>query len=411
MLTLQRYTEVYKRFNSLTGTILFNIGRHEESLIHYRKTLELSFEQNDSTNIKGTFINMGLVYESMSTHDSALYFFKRAKQLEEVGIMSFQNNLANSMAEVYYNQKNYGKAIEICAELMNSDPADAGYCFNLAAVQCDSGLYLSSIPLLIRADSLAILDRDLALQQKIHSVKKVAYEETGNYELALNAEFIKDSIEAILKVEANNRKLDELKNEQDRKLDDLKLLNKQKEIDLQRSDNRLFITLGVIALVLIVIYIFFLHYKSAKNLSLVKANLEIVSKEQNDNSENTTRKRDTTVVSDDLIQKIQAVLIEKELYKNPDISLALLAKKANSNTTIVSNIVNDHFGMSFRELINKLRIEEARRIFSDKNYDHYSIEGISQLVGYRSISSFNVNFKRIAGITPSYYRNKISDIR
>jgi AraC-like DNA-binding protein len=40
----------------------------------------------------------------------------------------------------------------------------------------------------------------------------------------------------------------------------------------------------------------------------------------------------------------------------------------------------------------------------DKQLDHYSIEGIASMCGFSTISTFNTNFKRITGVTPSYYR-------
>ena len=51
--------------------------------------------------------------------------------------------------------------------------------------------------------------------------------------------------------------------------------------------------------------------------------------------------------------------------------------------------------------MNEYRIEEAKQILvRDSNY---TIEAQSQMVGFKSKSSFNIAFKKHTGITPSLF--------
>jgi AraC-like DNA-binding protein len=54
--------------------------------------------------------------------------------------------------------------------------------------------------------------------------------------------------------------------------------------------------------------------------------------------------------------------------------------------------------------INSYRIKEAKRMLLDASFNHLSIEGIARSVGFNSKSAFNATFKKITGMTPSFYQ-------
>lgn len=123
---------------------------------------------------------------------------------------------------------------------------------------------------------------------------------------------------------------------------------------------------------------------------------------------------DKTVVSqghDELLQKILAVMEDEEAFCNPDFSLQMLARMTESNTNYVSQTINSTFGKNFRSFVNEYRIKVAmKRMMDNENYGNYSIQGISESVGYKSASNFISAFKKMTGMTPSLYQ-KISKSR
>lgn len=112
-----------------------------------------------------------------------------------------------------------------------------------------------------------------------------------------------------------------------------------------------------------------------------------------------------TSVRDDLVQKVMAVMENEEALCNPEFSLPMLARMAESNTTYVSQAINTTFGKNFRSLVNECRIKLAmKRMMDTDSYGRYSIQGISESVGFKSASNFIAAFKKMTGMTPSLYQ-------
>nr|WP_246431432.1 helix-turn-helix domain-containing protein [Winogradskyella flava] len=101
-------------------------------------------------------------------------------------------------------------------------------------------------------------------------------------------------------------------------------------------------------------------------------------------------------------------LEKEELYLKPNYTLNLLAKKLNTNSTYLSETVNKNLGMSFSTYTNKLRINNiVSKMQISKHLRNYTIEALAKEAGYKSVNSFNNNFKKLLKITPSQYLKEI----
>lgn len=110
-------------------------------------------------------------------------------------------------------------------------------------------------------------------------------------------------------------------------------------------------------------------------------------------------------ISDDLLRRIDSVMADERNFCDPDFSLATLARLVGSNTNYVSQAVNSAYGKNFRSFLNEHRIKEAMRRMKDVSaYGAYSIQGISESVGFKSASNFIAAFKKKTGMTPSIYQ-------
>ena len=120
------------------------------------------------------------------------------------------------------------------------------------------------------------------------------------------------------------------------------------------------------------------------------------------------RDRDTiqTISSTTRISKQQEEMLKSNIQKWIDdkeftkggLTIEDIARQTASNRTYVSHFVNTHYGMSFREWINYLRLQYAKDIML-KSPDK-SVADIALESGYLSTSYFSRIFKETEGLTP-----------
>ena len=106
-----------------------------------------------------------------------------------------------------------------------------------------------------------------------------------------------------------------------------------------------------------------------------------------------------------LLSRILEVMDASDEIFSPDFSLERLAMMADSKYKYVSQVINEHYQQNFNNFLNSYRIKEACKRMRDlANYGNYTIEAISESVGFKSRSTFVASFKRFTGLTPSQYQ-------
>lgn len=111
------------------------------------------------------------------------------------------------------------------------------------------------------------------------------------------------------------------------------------------------------------------------------------------------------------IAKLENLMSEEKLFLDPDLNLTDLSNRLNIHYNHLSRIINEHFRMSYNDFVNKRRIEEMKKRFTDPVYIDKTILEIMYETGFYSKSVFNTAFKKFTGLTPSEYRNKILNDR
>ena len=106
----------------------------------------------------------------------------------------------------------------------------------------------------------------------------------------------------------------------------------------------------------------------------------------------------------DLKRRLQKVMLEKQLYKQPNLKIEDIAKQLDVPTSLVSQFLNDNLGMNGPTYINVLRIEEAKKLLLSKSHEHFTIEAIGYEVGFNTKSSFYTSFKKHTKTTPRLFR-------
>jgi AraC-like DNA-binding protein len=109
-----------------------------------------------------------------------------------------------------------------------------------------------------------------------------------------------------------------------------------------------------------------------------------------------------------LKEAILKLVNEKKIYLNASLTVENIATDLQTNSKYISYVINDSFQKNFYNFVNEYRIQSAIDFLSDSKYGHYSIEGIGNLAGFKSKSSFNAAFKKQTGKTPSEYKSGLN---
>lgn len=94
-------------------------------------------------------------------------------------------------------------------------------------------------------------------------------------------------------------------------------------------------------------------------------------------------------------------LRESKAYLRPDISLAIFAKEAGLSARTLSRAINGYLKVNFFDFINRMRVEEAKKLLTELETKGYNIDSIYEECGFRSRSTFFLVFKKMEGVTPA----------
>lgn len=103
-----------------------------------------------------------------------------------------------------------------------------------------------------------------------------------------------------------------------------------------------------------------------------------------------------------LSQKLEKLMLEKSLFKNPNLSLNDTAKEIGISTHQLSQFLNNNIGKNFTTFVNEFRINEACEIMLSN--EKLTLESIGYDVGFNSKSTFFAAFKKHTGTTPLNYQ-------
>ncbi len=105
------------------------------------------------------------------------------------------------------------------------------------------------------------------------------------------------------------------------------------------------------------------------------------------------------------IQRFGLIRFIQENYT--DINLGMIADKFHYTPEYTSKIIKEYTGLTFKQILQKIRIERAESLLLDSNM---SIQNIGYQVGYENTEHFIRTFKKIHQLTPTEYRKNNSGV-
>lgn len=108
----------------------------------------------------------------------------------------------------------------------------------------------------------------------------------------------------------------------------------------------------------------------------------------------------------DLFETICKHIQDHKLFFNHNLTLDALAIDLGISSSRLSKIINKHPDINFTDLINEFRIEHAKSLLLDSNFDNYTVISIGLESGFNSKSTFYKAFKKFTSLTPTEFKKK-----
>jgi AraC-like DNA-binding protein len=106
-----------------------------------------------------------------------------------------------------------------------------------------------------------------------------------------------------------------------------------------------------------------------------------------------------------ILTKIQEYFKHKKVFLDLDYNLEKLASELDIPKHHISQVLNVEMKTNFYGLLNQFRIEEVCKQLEKRQNDRVNILEIAYKCGFNSKTTFNNNFKKIMGYTPTEYIN------
>lgn len=105
-----------------------------------------------------------------------------------------------------------------------------------------------------------------------------------------------------------------------------------------------------------------------------------------------------------LIQKIKNVIVELVHYSEEPLILKFseyLSKKLQHDYTYLANLFSEVQGTTIEKFLIAHKIERVKELLV---YDELTLTEIAFLMHYSSVSHLSTQFKKVTGLTPSYFK-------
>lgn len=107
-----------------------------------------------------------------------------------------------------------------------------------------------------------------------------------------------------------------------------------------------------------------------------------------------------------ILLQLTRLMEQDKPYKEAELTLSKLAETLQVKEASLSQVINSKFNKSFYDYINSLRVDECIKMITEGRSQNYTLLSIAFDCGFNSKSSFNRNFRKFAGKSPSDFFKK-----
>lgn len=107
-----------------------------------------------------------------------------------------------------------------------------------------------------------------------------------------------------------------------------------------------------------------------------------------------------------IYRQLVDLMTDQMLFTDPDLTLAALAKTLDVHPNHLSQVINSYTGRNFYDFVNFHRVEEFKKLAPLPGNRNYTLLSLAFECGFNSKTSFNRNFKKATGLSPTEYLDR-----
>lgn len=111
-----------------------------------------------------------------------------------------------------------------------------------------------------------------------------------------------------------------------------------------------------------------------------------------------------------LFVRLETLLQEQRIYTDNLLTKEKVAEMLDTNRTYLSQIINEQTKQNFTQFVNGFRTKEAVRLLSDPACVT-PLKALCVELGFNSMTTFYSQFQAATGMTPAQYRNKVQEMQ
>lgn len=415
------------------GASFFYYEMYDEAMDYYHQCIPLEEAIEDEEGLAMTYLNMGELFLKTMDYEQAEKNLSKAHEINKnVNSNYLQSMIWDNLALVYMNLGNINEARD-CFEraiglnkILNDHEALSNNYLSMGKFMHQSGNLNKAVEYYSSAFNECTRSGFVKRASDAAKALSKLYAQRSNYRKSLHYhELYSDLKDSVINIE-NNRQMAEMRTKYETEKKEKQLIQKKleleqnaREIKQQRLVSGFSIAGGIIFLVFSLFIYGQYKRKDEAYRQLVKKNLDMVKCEQVQESNQQdgvlekSLKYNKSALSDDqkgrIARELQELIKTTKPFRDPTLGIDALATRLNTNRSYLSQIINEFYEQNFYSFINDMRVKEARRLLANPEYRKLSIEGIARQVGFNSKSSFNTAFKKLTGVTPSYFSKTIQE--
>ena len=106
---------------------------------------------------------------------------------------------------------------------------------------------------------------------------------------------------------------------------------------------------------------------------------------------------------DEIQSDLNQLMQQQKLFCTPELTLTMVAQALDVHPNTLSQVINRAEGKNFFDYINSLRVAEFKEKVAKPENQKYTLLALAYECGFNSKTSFNRNFKKSTGKSPTEY--------